>query len=136
MCPREISRGSNFFTVPRVDSVFQSRAFSYAAPHLWNSLSGSLRALADTSCFPSSSDVSYSASTPDTAFPVRVQESSDLSLFKHQLKTYLFSNTCLLTTWSLLFRRLCFVIVSQPHVLWRRYINVGCIVLYCIVSIF
>jgi hypothetical protein len=43
------SLGNNLLVVPKIDSVFQSRAFSYAAPHLWNSLPGSLRGLADLS---------------------------------------------------------------------------------------
>ena len=37
------SSSGNFLTVPRVTTVFQSRAFSVAAPHLWNSLLVSLR---------------------------------------------------------------------------------------------
>ena len=45
------SSSSNFLTVPRVTSVFQSRAFSVAAPHLWNSLPNHLRGLVDFSVY-------------------------------------------------------------------------------------
>jgi len=91
------SSENNFLVVPRVDSVFQSRAFSYAAPHLWNSLPESLRRLADISSLPASSFPSSTFSVPVSCTACD-STATNFSLFRRQLKTHLFSNTPLLTT--------------------------------------
>ena len=78
------SSESNFLTVPRVDSVLQSRAFSYAAPHLWNSLPASLRGLA---VFPASPVPSFV--TTASSFSVSgstVVPSDNFAVFKSKLK--------------------------------------------------
>ena len=84
------SSSSNLLVVPRIESVFQSRAFSYVAPHLWNSLPVNLRGLADLSPPLTVSDslLSTRPSLPTASF----------SLFKSQLKTHLFSVSTILTT--------------------------------------
>ena len=88
------SMGNSSLIVPKIDSVFQSRAFSYAAPHLWNSLPGSLRSLANLSpCLQPSQASSFVASFTD---PCCNSAIPNFSLFKRQLKTYLFDNTTFL----------------------------------------
>ena len=65
----------NFLTVPRVSTALQSRSFSVAAPHLWNSLPLQLRLL--VTCTQPCSSLSP-------------QSSINLLSFKRQLKTHLF----------------------------------------------
>ena len=75
------STNSNFLCKPRVCTAFQSRAFSVAAPHFWNSLPLSLRLLA---VFPPPSLGSSASVSP--------QQLPNLDLFKRSLKTYLFDS--------------------------------------------
>ena len=88
--PRTLrSSSGNLLTVPRVTSVFQSRAFSVEAPRLWNSLPAPLRALADLS--PSFSG-SCSLNVPSLPASICISQSvpPHLLTFKRLLKTYLF----------------------------------------------
>ena len=84
------SAGGNLLVMPRIDSVFQSRAFSYAAPRIWNSLPVALRGLADLSPSWTGSD-SFMSSQPSVPM-------ASFSLFKSQLKTHLFSASAILAT--------------------------------------
>ena len=75
------SSANNFLTSPRVSTVLQSRSFSVAAPHLWNSLPASLRLLAN---FAVTSDNPVSLTSSPPSIP------PNLSTFKRLLKTHLF----------------------------------------------
>lgn len=76
------SSGSNFLTVPRVNSAFQSRAFSVAAPHLWNSLPVALRSLVDFTSTAGPTSISY----------------PNLTTFQRMLKAHLFEAAFSLVT--------------------------------------
>ena len=88
--PRTLrSSSGNLLTVPRVSSVFQSRAFSVEAPRLWNSLPAPLRALADLS--PSfSGSCSYNVPFLPASISISQSVPPHLLTFKRLLKTYLF----------------------------------------------
>lgn len=91
------SSTSNFLTVPRVKTAFQTRAFSVAAPHLWNSLPAALRSLIDFN--PSSLPVSQSS--PSYLVPsvsLDVPSIPNLPSFKRLLKAHLFDSPLLLAT--------------------------------------
>lgn len=47
------SESKNFLSVPRIDSAAGRRSFSYAAPHIWNSLPENLRTSSSLSSFRS-----------------------------------------------------------------------------------
>ena len=73
------SSSNNFLTVPKVTTTLQSRSFSVAAPHLWNSLPIPIRLLANFS--PPSTGLCPTSSSPIPP---------NLTTFKHLLKTHLF----------------------------------------------
>ena len=54
------SSNKNFLLVPRVKTHFGERSFSYASPHIWNSI------------------------------PIKIRNSETQNIFKIKLKTYLF----------------------------------------------
>ena len=70
------SSNQHLLSVPLAKTTFHSRAFSVYAPRLWNNLPLSLRILASTDSFDT---------TPQNF-------SSNLSLFKNGLKTFLFDS--------------------------------------------
>jgi hypothetical protein len=83
------SASSNFLSVPRVPSVFESKAFSIYAPHLWNSLPSSLRAFAAPSPLPVFSPPSVLPSDP-LSFTTTQSTIPNLPAFKRLLKAHLF----------------------------------------------
>jgi len=84
------SSNLNYLTVPRVTTVFQSRAFSVSAPRLWNSLPVSLRRLADLSVPALASGTTLSSSLSASSTLSCDSYPDNLLSFKRALKTYLF----------------------------------------------
>src|SRR6476469_1949081 len=86
------SSSSNFLVVPRASSSFESRAFSIAAPHLWNSLPASLRAFANTSTI--SSSTLFPPCTPPLSHPCPMHSTTlpSLPTFKLLIKTHFFED--------------------------------------------
>jgi len=82
------SSNSNFLTVPRVSTSLQSRAFSVAAPHLWNTLPASLRAMPSlpNPCPSAPSTISSNSFVSSSHSHVSLH----LPTFKSLLKTHLF----------------------------------------------
>ena len=75
------SSDQHLLSVPRCKTVFQSRAFSVYAPKLWNRLPQSLRDLAFNT------QLQTPLNPTSSPFP---DPSSNLSVFKTNLKTFLF----------------------------------------------